>query len=151
MMKHKTLDELRDQARITALTPEKALPPHLVRRQRLERLATVLEQHQSPIRPLSRIEYLPQTEWDSLRSDQSPLTVAYADPVLREQGLASDRLGDAMAFFQLSPDQTHELLCDCHYAGPVSPGMIASRARALARRVTLAQIWHRVRAMFSFG
>jgi hypothetical protein len=139
-MKHTPIEELREQARVTTDAPE-SVPPHVIRRQRLERFAAVLERHQGPVKPLSRIEYLPSSEWSLLRADQSPLTIAYHDPVLRKEGLESDRLGDAMAFFKLSPSETHELLCDCHYAGAATGPMIATRARALANRVTLRQLW----------
>jgi hypothetical protein len=147
-MKHKSLDELRDQAKVSTRAPDEA--PHVLRRQRLERLAAVLDRHDGPIKPLSRIEYLPSSEWGLLRTDQSPLTIAYQDAVLREQGLASDRLGDAMEFFQLSPRETHELLCDCHYAGAATGPMIAARARALAHRLTLRQVWSRLTSMLRF-
>ncbi len=149
-MKHQSLDELRDHATVSAHAPEPAVSPHALRRARLERLALVLDKHEGAIKPLSRIEYMPRSEWNPLRTDDSPLTIAYQDPVLREQGLASDRLGDAMSFFQLSPGETHDLLCDCHYAGAVTGPMIAARARDIANRVTLRQVWSRIRSALRF-
>jgi hypothetical protein len=77
-MKHKSLDELRDQAKVSTRAPDEA--PHVLRRQRLERLAAVLDRHDGPIKPLSRIEYLPSSEWGLLRTDQSPLTIATRMP-----------------------------------------------------------------------
>ena len=141
-MKHRTLDEIRSDAQII---PAEEVDPRAVRRERLERLATVLEQHQGPVRLLSRIEYLPESERLLLRGDHSPLTIAYLDPVLRQQGLASDRLGDAIAFFDLSRGEAHHLLCDCHYAGAVTSQMLASRTRAVAGRMTLRDVWDKVR------
>ena len=55
------------------------------------------------------------------------------DPVLRRDGLASDRLGDAMAFFELSNRQAHRLFCDCHYSGNMTGAGLAARLRRLAQ------------------
>ena len=57
----------------------------------------------------------------------TPLTIAYCDPVLRAQGLSSDQLGHAMSFFELRPAEAHFLLCDCHEVGAVSGQMLAER------------------------
>jgi hypothetical protein len=63
----------------------------------------------------------------AMRADRSPLTIAYEDPVFRAQGLRTDELGDAIAFFDLSQGEAHYLLCACHYAcfvidvGRISP------------------------------
>jgi hypothetical protein len=69
-----------------------------------------------------------------LRADDSPLTVAYADPVLRASGLESDRLGDAMAFFELSERQAHRLLCSCMNGWRIEAGRAAQSVRRLADR-----------------
>src|SRR5262245_14120017 len=140
-MEHRPLDELRKQAGVTPLAPSSRESRRARRRERLERFATLLERYNAPVRLLSRIEYLPRAERLLLREDQSPLTIAFRDPVLREQGLASDRLGDAMAFFDLTPGEAHHLLCDCHYAGAVTTHTMAARARAIANRITLGETW----------
>ena len=54
--------------------------------------------------------------------------------MLREEGLAGDRLGDAMAFFELSDRQAHRLFCDCHYSGSMTGAGLALRLRMLAQR-----------------
>jgi hypothetical protein len=93
----------------------------------------LLEQHTGAFRLLSRIEFLPEDRRHSLRVDNSPLTIAYGDPVFRAQGLASDQFGDAVRFFDLTPREAHHLLCDCHYGRAATPQMVAGRARSRAR------------------
>ncbi|HEX2479197.1 MAG TPA: hypothetical protein VHK45_07945, partial [Geminicoccaceae bacterium] len=68
------------------------------------------------------------------RADDSALSVAFADPVLREQGLESDRVGDAVRFFELSHWEIHQLVCSCHYGRTMAAGTAALRVRAIAKR-----------------
>ena len=149
-MKYATLKEVAPVARVRPVDPT---PPGLLRRNRLERLASLLETSQAPVRLFSRAEYLPNDKRMELRDDLSPLALAYADPVLREQGLKSDRLGDGIAFFDLSWTEAHHLWCDCHYAGNLSGSAIAARMRSLAQRRTLGEIlsgcWNVVRRCFA--
>ena len=105
------------------------------RRERLERWAELLEQQ--PNRRLSTIEgteFGGRCERDAKRADNSPLTVAFEDPVLRAEGLRSDRVGDAVEFFDLREDQVHYLVCYCHHGQTVSPGTVAARLRMMARQ-----------------
>lgn len=139
-MEHKQLDQLKDQATIVELKARVAPSPRELRRMRLERLAEVLAKHSGPVTLLTRIEYLPEQDRLPLRIDNSPLEIAYRDPVLRAQGLAGDRLGDGIAFFDLSAAEAHYLLCDCHYSGMVSGEMIATRARTIANRMSFAEM-----------
>ena len=76
-----------------------------------------------------------------LRGDETPITVAFADPVLREEGLAGDTIGDALAFFKLSHGQTHRLLCDCHYHGQMTGPGVATRLRGIAKGGLLRRLW----------
>jgi len=140
-MEHKTLSEITRVAQVVPLAPESA---RAQRTQRLERLATVLERHPGPIQLLSRIEHTRRRDRLVQRADNSPLTIAYCDPALREQGLASDRLGDAMGFFDLSFWEAHELFCDCHYARS-SAALVAERARGLAHKQSWGERWSRLR------
>jgi hypothetical protein len=146
-MEHRSLGDLRDSANIS-------IAPHaqgnlLSRRERLERFAALLERHEGRLRPLERIEYRPRAEVESMRLDDSPLTIAYNDPVLRADGLASDKLGDAISFFDLSHSEAHNLLCDCHYAAGMTPHNVAARARAIARKRTWGEVWAAARSAFS--
>jgi hypothetical protein len=131
-MEHRPLDELRDRASVVELEACVAESPRALRRARLQRFAKVLAQHDGVVTLFSRIEYMPEQERLPLRVDNSPLEIAYRDPLLRAQGLASDRLGDGMAFFELSPGEAHRLLCDCHYTGWVTGEMVAERSRSIA-------------------
>ncbi|MBX6424432.1 MAG: hypothetical protein IRZ09_00685 [Variibacter sp.] len=149
-MKHRPLDEIKNEANVTTLAPYAPKSARTLRRERLERFATVLERHEGPVRLLSRIEYLPESERMRLRSDDSPLAIAYRDPVLREDGLASDRLGDAMTFFDLTLGEAHHLLCDCHYTGAVTPRIVAARARSLAQRMSWGEVWTKIRSALAF-
>ncbi len=116
-----------------------------VRQERLERLAEILEKHDNTIPLLTRIEYAPWHERPYLREDRSPLSLAFQDEGFRRQGLAGDRLGDIMDFFELNEREAHHLLCYCHYASSVTSMMVAERARELAGKRTLRQMWEGLR------
>lgn len=137
-MQHKSISDIAKVARISSDTP---VSPRVLRRDRLERFAALLEQRKGPVRLLSRLEYLPRAERVLLRADNSVLTVAFEDPAFRAQGLKSDRFGDVTEFFHLTSSEAHHLFCDCHYAGMVSPGTIATRARSIARTLSFGELW----------
>jgi len=144
-MQHKTLNEVTQIATIRSVEKPSSRE---MRRQRLRRLATVLEKHEGPIRLLSQIEHVPLRMRRQLRCDFSPLAFAFQDAELRREGLLSDRLGDAVDFFGLSQRQAHHLFCDCHYGAAITSRTVARRVRALAERKTLAEwsqmIWSRL-------
>ena len=126
-MEYKPVEQLRTLADLRA-----APPACLTRRERLERWAEVLERDPGArLRSLGEIEFHPRQERPLMRADNSPLTVAYADPVLRAAGLRTDTLGDAMLFFDLSERQAHRLLCSCMNGWSIS----ADRAAAQIRRI----------------
>ncbi|MDB5407308.1 MAG: hypothetical protein JWL84_2220 [Rhodospirillales bacterium] len=141
-MKHSSFDDLQ---RVATITPASA--PSMSRRERLERWAELLERHpERLLTPLQRLEFLPSSERLAFRADNSPLSVAFEDPLLRQHGLASDRFGDAARFFELPTQQAHYLLCDCHYQRAVTAAQVASRIRSIATRVTFAELWNRMRS-----
>jgi hypothetical protein len=144
-MRHRTLDEV---TQVATITPLHAPPSREVRRNRLRRLATLLEGYDGPIRLLSQIEHVPLRTRQQLRADFSPLALAFQDDALRREGLVSDRLGDSVAFFGLSQRQAHHLFCDCHYAAAVTGRTVARRVRAMAERKSLSEwtqmIWARL-------
>lgn len=145
-MEYRTIREIEGVATVTRLQVRR-----MSRRERLQRWAAVLEGNPTqPIKPLMRVEFLPRQERMMARREDSPLTVAYRDPVLRDEGLGGDSLGEAMRFFELSDHEAHYLVCDCHYHGGMSmtPEGVAKRARAIADRVTLREVWDRLRAWF---
>jgi hypothetical protein len=132
-MEYKTLRELADRADVR-LDPAFTSRP-MAKHERLERWAMLLAR--DPERQLfsvEEIEYGTVRQQQAKRADDSALSVAFADPVLREQGLESDRVGDAARFFELSHWEIHQLVCSCHYGRTMSAGTAALRVRAIARR-----------------
>jgi hypothetical protein len=148
-MEYKPLEEIRNTATVVSVPPSPQQRRER-RRARLERLAAVLERHDGAINLFSRLEYLSASERSLLRVDNSPLAIAYRDPVLRAQGLAGDRMGEAVEFFDLSAREVHHLLCDCHVAGPITSRMTAARVRAIAQRRTFGEIWAGIRSALRF-
>jgi hypothetical protein len=142
-MEHRSLDEIREVAQITPLA---SLPRAMTRREKLERWAELLEGWNGrSLRPLTRVEYLSPEVRRYLRGESTPLKIAYDDAVLRQAGLAGDTMGDAMGFFALSDWEAHHLLCDCHYLGSMTPALVATRVRAIARKAGLRDLWERAR------
>ena len=129
-MKHTPVAEI---SRVADVHPI-PLKPSMARSERLERWAEALERN--PDRVLTSIEEMewkPKAERLAMRADNSALTVAFNDPVLRAEGLASDRLGDAMEFFRLSPTEAHITLCSCIYGQQMHADVAAQRVRSLTR------------------
>jgi hypothetical protein len=129
-MKHTPVAEI---SRVADVHPIPLKPP-MTRVERLERWAKALER--DPDRVLTSIE---EIEWKSeaerraMRSDNSALTAAFEDPMLRAEGLASDRLGDAMTFFRLSDPEAHFVLCSCVYGRSMQADVAARRVRTISR------------------
>ena len=144
-MEYKSLSEVAESTHVSAGVTVSA---RAMRRERLERFAALLDAHKGPIRLLARIDYLSAKQRARLRAETSPLTIAFGDPVFRAQGLNGDRLGDAMDFFSLREGQAHYLLCDCHYPDAVTPAIIAGRARSVAQKPTLSELWDKIRRAF---
>ncbi|WP_137391200.1 hypothetical protein [Rhodoligotrophos defluvii] len=146
-MKHRTVEEIRPVGMVVGEFDYR----RAVRRTRLERLAALLEEKSGVIKLLSGIEFMSRQERLALRADNSPLALAYADPVFRAQGLKSDKLGDAIAFFELSQREAHDLFCDCHYhsVGGITAQAVADRARSIARRTSLRDVWSKLRNVFA--
>jgi hypothetical protein len=110
-------------------------PDRLSRIERLERWAAALERRKgAPLRTLHETEFAPRAERLMMRQDNSPLTVAFEDPILRSAGLRDDTFGEAARFFKLSDWELHSILCYCHFGEEVSAGDTAARVRAIQRR-----------------
>ncbi|PVE23723.1 hypothetical protein DC522_14060 [Microvirga sp. KLBC 81] len=123
-MEHRPLSEL---GHVADLKPSEV--PVLSKRERLDRWAELLEREPDRLlRTLDEIEWKPKAVRLAMRADNSALTVAFTDPVLRTAGLLSDRFGDAVNFFQISEHDAHIVLCSCH-------GGQFMRAEEAARRV----------------
>lgn len=138
-MKYRTLEEI---TKLAGVEPVEAQRGEIsLRRQRLERLATLIEAHVGRIRLFSMMEYVPLKERVKLRQDESPLSIAHRDALFREQGLSGDRLGDAVEFFQLSMREAHHIFCDCNYSGAITPAAVAARTRSVAAKKTFGELW----------
>lgn len=149
-MEHRTHDEV---ARVAGLYSSSGLAEPMSREQRLNRWISLLEAE-----PRRRLETLRETEFhpiaarDALRGDDTAITVAFEDPVLRADGLAGDSYGDAKRFFGLSDLQLHHVVCGCHNGWAMSADTAARRLSAflpnamrpgLLRRVVRALTgWH---------
>ncbi len=129
-MKHTPVSEISRVADVHVVP----LKPPLTRVQRLERWAEALEREPDRVlTSLEEIEWKAEDDRGAMRADGSALTVAYEDPVLRTEGLASDRLEDATAFFRLTDAEAHFALCSCVYGQTMQAGVAARRVRMIAR------------------
>jgi hypothetical protein len=104
------------------------------RHERLERWATLIENCESNLKPFREVEFLSYAASAGMRQPNSPLALAFGDPVLRRAGLGSDRYGDGVDFFGLSQRQAHRVLCSCGYIGGMRAIDVAVRVRAIAER-----------------
>ena len=137
-MKYEHVDELGSKAAIFSSRTE---GKKLSRRERIERWVTLLEQHQGRLMPFVGTEYLSYKARRALRVDNSPLALAFGDPVLRKDGLSNDTLGEGTAYFGLSNEKAHRLLCDCHYSGAMTGKEVASRLRLATEPGLGARFW----------
>jgi hypothetical protein len=135
-MEHGPLDQIRREASIVAFGLERVRSLRALRRQRLQRFATVLKQHGGAVKLFSRIEFLPDIQRSHLSSEDSPLAIPFADPVLYDQGLKGDHLGDAVNFFLLSATEVHYLSCDCDSADATT----SERIRTIAHKKSTSEI-----------
>src|SRR5215204_7799528 len=128
-MKHTPVAEISRVADVHAIP----LKPPMTRVERLERWTEALDREPDRVlTSIEEIEWKPESERRDMRADDSALTVALDDPVLRAEGLASDRLGDATAFFRLTDREAHFALCSCVYGQSMQARVTARRVRMIA-------------------
>lgn len=140
-----------DQIARTARVSRADCPDWMLRRQRLERLAGLIQAAEKPVRLFITMECYAKKERLALRHDGSPLTIAFKDPLFRQEGLAGDSVREGMAFFRLSLREAHALLCDCGYGGVMRMGaslnnLVAARASQLAAKRSFAEWRDRIAA-----
>jgi hypothetical protein len=124
----RTVDQIVGAAEITR-------PDRMSRADRLERWAVALERcKEGRLRTLYETEFMAPDVRRAMREDRSPLSVAFADPVLRSAGLKDDTFGEAARFFELSDWELHSVLCYCHFGDEVAAGDCAARVRAVRQR-----------------
>jgi len=94
-MEHRTSTELKGCAAV--------IRPQKLSKKELLGWALALEKRKGArLRTLRETEYKPVKERSALQQENSPLAVAFEDPVLRSAGLTSDRFGEVAPFFGLS-------------------------------------------------
>jgi hypothetical protein len=125
-MEHKRLDQLRSVADVQKDKPTRTLS----RQERIDRWIHLLERDpHRRLTALDEIEYKPAAERALVRADNSPISVALADPMLRSEGLEGDRLGDALNFFEMTEHQAHHALCSCLGGRTMDAAAFAQRLR----------------------
>ena len=123
-MEHKTLSDLGHLADFVPEMPS----ARLTRRERLEQWVNALEREpERRLSTLHEIEHKSCNERRASRVDNSPLTVAFENPALRADGLASDQLGDAMDYFELSDEEAHRAFCSCFYGESMTARGVGGR------------------------
>ncbi|MFC3204684.1 hypothetical protein [Aquamicrobium soli] len=140
-MKHQTLEQLHAVAEVQP-TPA---PLGMTRNQRLERWSELLTR--DPKRMLTTLEgteHRPMRTRVSMRAEGSPITVAFQDDVLREEGLANDSYGEAKRFFELTDNELHEIVCSCHVGATMQASRAAHRVRGAIRGGSVMQRLRRV-------
>jgi hypothetical protein len=146
-MEYKSVEEL---ARLATVEAEAKPSPPMSQADRLNRWAELLE-----INPSRRLNTFFETEYqlpvarDAMRPEDTPISVAFADPALRGAGLIDDSYGEAKRFFGLTDHQLHHVLCFCHYGATVSSGTAARALRSISRVHTQAGFLARVRQIFA--
>lgn len=137
-MEHRTYDDVVQSAGLCRL--ERLAVP-MERDDRLRRWIQLLEaEPQRALRTLQGTEFRPCQERDVMRCDNSVMAVAFEDPVLRTEGLTGDTYGRCKAFFGLSDQQLHYVVCHCHGGAAMSAQTAADRLTMCLPRSTQAGI-----------
>jgi|SRR4051794_40603394 len=123
-MRHQTLDQLHSVAEVHS-------HPGMTRTQRLARWFELLErQPNRSLTALTGTEYRRSAERNAMRGEGSPISVAFEDPLLRDEGLKDDSYGEAKRFFELTDNQLHEIVCYCHVGMTMQSSRAALSVRA---------------------
>lgn len=126
-MEHKTLDQV---GRVAEVRVDRARTP-LTRDERLIRWAELLErQPERRLNTLLETEYQAWETREAIRVANSPISVAFDDPVLRADGMKDDCYGEAKRFFGISDQQLHSIVCYCHFGTTMSAEAAALRIRS---------------------
>ncbi|HEX6957139.1 MAG TPA: hypothetical protein VF194_04070 [Ferrovibrio sp.] len=126
----------------------------LNQQERLHRWNELLRRHQErALATFFEIEYLEPELRDRTRCDNSAISVAFEDPVLRADGLTDDTYGTAKRYFGLTDRQMHRIVCYCHHGATAYAGGVAYMVRAAyhssrpAQPGPVARLW---RALMSW-
>jgi hypothetical protein len=144
-MEHKPLAQLQALADVQPADGTVVMP----RAQRLQRWIELLnEDPERRLRSLHEFEHLSAAQRRECRADESPLSIAFGDPILRSAGLKSDSAGDCMDFFELNDRQIHHAFCSCHVGIRLSS---KSAAQRLGRQLRFEHLHRKVADTISRG
>ena len=125
----------RDTIRAAETLPGWLIARPMSKAERLRIWAAALDREgDRQLNTLFQLEYLPPARRAQLRADESLLSVAFADPRLRAEGLAGDTMGDAVAFFGVGERELHDIVCFCHHGPTISARTAAAQIRNAAGR-----------------
>jgi hypothetical protein len=145
-MKHHTVEQLEKIAQVRELPT----PPFLSKAERLERWAELLEaRSHSILRTLVGTEYHDEVSRAEMRAPNSPISIAFADPVLRAAGLRDDTYGEAKRFFEITDWDLHRTLCHCHFGRTVEASEAARAVRSTLRRLQGGSWLVRLKGLFA--
>lgn len=126
-MKHHELTQLQTIAKVGLEYPDQVLS----RAERLQRWTELLERNpERLLTTLPETEFKPASVRAAMRCNNSAISVAFSDPILRAAGLENDTYGEAKQFFELSDGQLHRIVCFCHFGMTVSAARTARYIRA---------------------
>ena len=119
------------QLSATELVLLSSVAPHVMtRREKLLRFAMIVRTSQRNFVIFHHLEYMTEPQLRDAYHPESAFAAAAADPILSDAGLASDRVGEAQRFFELSKNDLHEFSCDC--GGVIRNDTMADRIEAVA-------------------
>jgi hypothetical protein len=125
----------RERIRAAEILPGWLSARQMSKAERLDCWAAALDREgDRQLNTLFQLEYLPSARRAQLRADESLLSVAFADPRLRAEGLAGDTMGDAVAFFGVSERALHDIVCFCHHGPAITARTAAAQIRNAARQ-----------------
>ena len=133
-MEHKKLDQLRSVADVQATGAVRVM----TRSERIQHWIDLLEREPSRrLHAIPEIEYMLPSDRPLARADDSPLTIAYEDPLFRAQGLASDKLAE------LTENEAHHAFCSCLGGHMMDSSAFARRLRdaTLGRSRIVSGAW----------
>lgn len=148
-MKHQSYRELSHIAKLYGGGPTQQ---PMSQRDRMRRWVDLLKaQPKRVLQTLDGTEYWPISFRDAMRGDNTVITVALEDQLLRAEGLLGDTYGDAKRFFGLSDRQLHFIVCYCHSGLSMSAGTAARRIEAFIPKANEPSLFRRTVKMLGFG
>lgn len=128
-MRHQSLNAVHQHADVRGPAPRTEA---LTTTQRRERWADILHAHgKTMLNALEGTEFRDPVSRAAMRRDNTPLSLAHADPLLRADGLVDDSYGEAKRYFGLSDVELHHVVCDCHVGARMSGSTASGRVRSL--------------------